>query len=79
MNREDQSGVEADRMKRLLQAALPPIEGELGPDRDLWPDVLRRLDAKPAAAPWFDWALLAGLVGLAVFFPTAIPVFLYYF
>jgi hypothetical protein len=28
--------------------------------------------------PWFDWALLAGLVGLAAFFPASIPVFLYY-
>jgi hypothetical protein len=36
------------------------------------------MDEKPATTPWFDWALLAGLVGLAAFFPTAIPVFLYY-
>jgi len=67
-----------DRLKKLLQQALPPIESEAEPGRDLWPAVLRRLDAQPAATPWFDWALLAGLVGLAAFFPTAIPVFLYY-
>jgi hypothetical protein len=40
--------------------------------------VLRRLDAQPAAPPWFDWALLAGLVGFVAFFPASIPVFLYY-
>jgi hypothetical protein len=67
-----------DRMKKLLQQALPPVDGEPEPRRDLWPAVLRGLDARPAATPWFDWALLAGLAGLAVFFPTAIPVLLYY-
>jgi len=78
MNTNDQ-----DRMKKLLQQALPPIDGD--PDsgrddsgRDLWPAVLKRLDARPAMPPWFDWALLAGLVGAAALFPTAIPVLLYY-
>jgi hypothetical protein len=49
-----------------------------GPSHDLWPAVLRRLDAKPAPPPWFDWALLAALAALAVFFPASIPLFLYY-
>jgi hypothetical protein len=71
MNAQDQ-----DRLKQLLQQALPPIEAE--PERDLWPSMLRRLDARPASAPWFDWALGAGLVGLAAFFPASIPVLLYY-
>jgi hypothetical protein len=77
MNEYDQ-----DRMKNLLQQALPPVDGEPEPGRDLWPAVLRRLDAKPAPAlsgwAWFDGALLAGLVGLAAFFPASIPVLLYY-
>ena len=42
------------RLKNLLRQALPPVEGE--PGRDLWPAVLRRLDARPASLPWFDWA-----------------------
>jgi hypothetical protein len=72
-----------DRIKQLLQQALPPIEGEAEPRRDLWPAMLRRLDDGPAEpalllVPWFDWALLAGLLGLAAFFPASIPVFLYY-
>jgi hypothetical protein len=67
-----------DRLKKLLREALPPIEGEPDSDHDLWPDLVRRMDEKPATTPWFDWALLAGLIGLAAFFPTAIPVFLYY-
>ncbi len=65
-------------MKKLLQGALKPLESEPEPSRDLWPAVLLRLDARPAALPWFDWALLAGLVAFAVFVPASIPVFLYY-
>lgn len=78
MNAHDEEPI-----KRLLQEALPPINGEpeSGLDdsgRDLWPAVLKRLDARPANPPWFDWALLAGLVGVAALFPSAIPVLLYY-
>jgi len=68
---------EQDRLKKLLQDALPLAVGEPESGRDLWPAVLRRIDAKPAP-PWYDWALLAGLLGLAGLFPAAIPVFLYY-
>ena len=67
-----------ERIKRLLQEALLPIKGEPESSRDLWPAVLKRLDARPAMPPWFDWALLAALVGVAALFPSAIPVLLYY-
>ncbi len=74
-----------DRIKQLLQQALPPVDPAAEPIRDLWPAVLLRLDAHPAAAApgllrqnWFDWALLAGLVVFAVSFPATIPVLLYY-
>ncbi|MGA9672126.1 MAG: hypothetical protein WBQ94_23135 [Terracidiphilus sp.] len=73
MNENDQ-----DRMKKLLRKALPPIGREAEPERDLWPGMLRRLDAEPAVATWFDWALLAGLVGFAAFFPVSVPVLFYY-
>jgi hypothetical protein len=66
-----------ERMKKLLQQAMPWFEGEPEPGRDLWPAVLKRLDARPAA-PWFDWALLAGLGACAAAFPAWIPVILYY-
>jgi hypothetical protein len=68
-----------DRLKKLLQKALPPVEGEPEPERDLWPAVLKRLDANAAPVPWFDWALFAGLVALVASFPASIPLFLYYF
>ena len=70
------NGNDQDRMKKLLRRALPPVEGE--PSRDLWPAVLKRLDVAPTRPPWFDWALMGGLVGLGAFFPAAIPLFLYY-
>lgn len=68
---------EQDRMKKLLQQAMPRVEGEPEPGRDLWPAVLKRMDRRPAA-PWFDWALLAGLGVCAAAFPAWIPVILYY-
>jgi hypothetical protein len=67
-----------ERIKKLLHEALPPINGEPEPGHDLWPAVLQRLDSRPAMPPWFDWALLAALVGVAALFPSAIPVLLYY-
>jgi hypothetical protein len=75
-----------DRIKQLLQQALPPVDAAAEPTRDLWPAVFRRLDVAPGdlsgslsrSIPWFDWALIAGLVAFAAFFPATIPVFLYY-
>jgi hypothetical protein len=78
MNANDQ-----EQVKKLLQQSLPPVNSSEGPGRDLWPEVLRRLDANSVVSvspgwAWFDGALLAGLVGLGAIFPAAIPVFLYY-
>ena len=68
---------EDERMKQFLKNALPPI-GDTEPSRDLWPRMLQRLEARPAAPPWFDWALAGGVAIFALFVPAAIPVFLYY-
>jgi hypothetical protein len=38
MNEQDQ-----DRMKKLLQQALPPVAEDAEPTRDLWPAMLRRM------------------------------------
>ena len=73
MNENDE-----ERMRLLLRKALPAVEREPEPSRDLWPAVLKRLQARGGAVPWFDWALVAGLVGVAAFMPAAIPVLLYY-
>jgi hypothetical protein len=68
---------ELDRMKKLLQQSLPPVSDDAEPERDLWPAMLRRLDAK-SSPPWFDWALLGGVAAVMAFFPAWIPVLLYY-
>lgn len=72
------NGSEQDHMKKLLQAALRQVKAEPERGRDLWPTVLKRLDEKQGMPPWYDWALLAGLVGMLAVFPTAIPVLLFY-
>jgi hypothetical protein len=91
MNEQHQDDKQA-RIKTLLQQALPPVDTDAEPARDLWPAVLRRLDANSAtqASPvragfnwaqllaWFDGALAAGLVVLVASFPAAIPLLLYY-
>jgi hypothetical protein len=74
---------EDHRIQQLLKQAMPPVETDTEPGRDLWPAMLRRLDAHPAAQPrprwlWFDWALLAGLAVVAVTFPASVTLLLYY-
>jgi hypothetical protein len=67
-------------IKELLKQAIPPAQHtEL--QRDLWPQMLRKLDEQPAPAfnvPWFDWALAAILSAVLVFFPGSIPALLYH-
>jgi len=81
MNKPDrhrnQNGMQA-QMASILRQAFPPVEDpEAGPARDLWPQVLGCMD-QDLTVPWFDWAMLAGLMGILVFFPASVPVLLYY-
>ncbi len=69
---------ESDPIKELLKAAMPRVAEDAAPSRDLWLEVLRKMDREPVRIPWFDWVLVGGLVVLAAVFPSAIPVFLYY-
>lgn len=79
-NEENSKEIEA-----LLKAAIAPVKNsELR--RDLWPQMLRKLDEQPSPVDpvpmnnvlWFDWAL-AGILGVALFlFPGAIPALLYH-
>jgi hypothetical protein len=73
MNEHDQK-----RIDQLLKMTLPLMEASGEPRRDLWPEMLKRLEARPAAVPWFDWALLAAAVACLAIFPGAIPVLLYH-
>jgi hypothetical protein len=75
MNDHDQR-----RIEQLLKTSVPPIQARVGGElrRDLWPEMLKRLEARPTAVPWFDWALLTGVAVWLVAFPGAIPVLLYH-
>jgi hypothetical protein len=65
-----------ERMRELLKETFTPADSEL--QRDLWPQMLARLDRQPVRVPWFDWALLA-LVAIWCFLsPGIIPVLLYH-
>ena len=66
-----------EKIRELLRKAIPPVaDREL--KRDLWPQMLRRLDERPAQVPWFDWALLAVPAIWFFFSPEAIPILLYH-
>jgi hypothetical protein len=71
---------EISNLKELLKQAVTPVRGtELR--RDLWPQMLRKLEEQPLPihnVPWFDWAL-ASLAGAALlFFPGIIPALFYH-
>jgi hypothetical protein len=71
-NEESNKEIEA-----LLKAAISPVKDpELR--RDLWPQMLRKLNERPARVPWFDWALAVILSAFLFLFPEAIPVLLYH-
>ena len=64
-------------IKELLQQAFAPLKDpELR--RDLWPQMLRKLDEQPPRVPWFDWVLAGILCAVLLLFPGAIPALLYH-
>jgi len=68
---------EMDDLRKLLQRSVHPV-GRLELQRDLWPNMLRRLDQPTFHVPWWDWALLAAATALLLFFPGMIPALLYH-
>jgi hypothetical protein len=67
-------------MKKLLKQAIAPAQDTVL-RRDLWPQVLRKLEEQPApvvSVSWFDWALAAILSAILVLFPGSIPALLYH-
>jgi hypothetical protein len=83
MNDSMKDGVIADEfadIREKLRDAVPLNELENGTElrRDLWPDMLRRLERPQVRVPWFDWALLATAGAAAIFFPALVPALLYH-
>jgi hypothetical protein len=68
---------DVEKLRGLLSSAVGPIaDTEL--KQDLWPRMLRRLDAQTFRASWLDWALIALVPVWFFLFPEVIPVLLYH-
>ncbi len=63
-------------IRHALKQSFPPVNTELR--RDLWPDVLRRLDAWKVGVPWYDWALVGLSAVMFLAFPRVLLVFAYH-
>jgi hypothetical protein len=64
-------------MKELLKQAIA-LAKDTELRRDLWPQMLQKLEEQPTCVPWFDWALAAILSAVLVLFPGSIPALLYH-
>jgi hypothetical protein len=67
---------EFGELRETLRAPMPAI-GQADLRRDLWPDMLQRLERLQVRVPWFDWALLAFAGASLILFPALIPALLY--
>ena len=74
------SNEEIKNMKELLKQAVARVpDSELR--RDLWPQMLSKLDERRLSVhrvPWFDWVLAAILSAVLIFFPGSIPALVYH-
>jgi len=70
---------EVDRIQRLLKSSLPRVPNA-EPTRDLWPDMLKRIEGGGSGVRFgiLDW-VIAGLVAASMLvFPELIPGLLYH-
>lgn len=65
-------------IKRVLREAFPPLGHTAELRRDLWPVMMRRIEDQQANVPWYDWALAAAILALAVLFPKMALLFAYH-
>jgi hypothetical protein len=64
------------KIRDALKQSFPLVNIEL--QRDLWPAVLRKLDANDVRVPWYDWVLVGLSVAVLLFFPRLIFLFAYH-
>ena len=64
------------QIRDTLEQSFPPVNTELR--RDLWPDVLRKLDVRPNGVPWYDWVLVGLSAMMFLAFPRLVLVFAYH-
>ena len=70
------TGYGDEEIQRLLKEVVPGVDHELR--HDLWPGMLRRLNAPRTSVPWYDWALLGMLGCWLVVSPEGILHLLYH-
>jgi len=66
-----------EKLREALKAAFPPGAAEK-PVRDLWPQMLRRMEAKGPLVSWLDWAVVALSGVLLLVLPGAAPILFYF-
>ena len=64
------------RIRDALKQSFPSVNTDLR--RDLWPDVLHKLDARQVGVPWYDWALVGLSVVMFLAFPRLVLLFAYH-
>ena len=64
------------KVRDALRKSFPPFNTELR--RDLWPQILRRLQDRPARMPWYDWVLVGLSAVMFLAFPRLILVLAYH-
>ncbi len=64
------------QIRNTLKQGFPPVDTNLA--RDLWPDVLRKLDTRSVGVPWYDWALVGLSAAVLIAFPRLVLVFAYH-
>lgn len=65
-----------DKLRQLLRKTIAPVDSEL--KRDLWPQMLRRMEEPASQFGWLDWAMTGVLAVSLALFPEMIPLLLYY-
>lgn len=66
------------QIRRVLREVFPPMGHAVELRRDLWPAMERRIAGPPRTVPWYDWALAAAVLALAIFFPKMALLFAYH-
>ena len=66
-----------DELQAALKRAMPPMD-EINLERDLWPQMERRLASEPVRFVWLDWGLAAAAILWLLLFPEILLPLLYH-
>jgi hypothetical protein len=66
-----------DELKAALKRAMPPLD-QSNLERDLWPQMERRLASGSVRVAWLDWGLAAAAILWLLLFPEILLPLLYH-